>query len=420
MSEKAKVTAGLRGAGWNPARMDRPYRAVPVSLRTADNQRSLGLLYTQTGSETTAVCLMHPREFSGTPYLVPDVLDAGCACWVQAPRSIGNDLRLEHEVALLDVAAGMAYLRKQGFKHVILLGNSGGAGLFAFYTQQALRAPAARLSATPGGRPVKLAEADMPAPDGLIFVSPHPGQGRLLMNGIDPSVTDEADPFSVDSTLDPFSTANGFRMAPASSAYKAEFVTTYRAAQRARVERIDARARALLGERMQARRQLKETPPTSPEATRLRMAAAYTPIFQIWRTDADLRCWDLHLDPSDRVVGTLWGADPFTSNLGSVGFARVVTPESWLSTWSGVTSNASLDKCGAELTPPTLMLEYTGDQAAFPSDMDAIYNALAATDKQRGKVRGNHHGMALAEGEEAGQVVAGREVQRWLREQAYT
>ena len=61
MSEKAKVTAGLRGAGWNPARMDRPYRTTPVSLRTADNQRSLGLLYTLSGNETTAVCLMHPR-----------------------------------------------------------------------------------------------------------------------------------------------------------------------------------------------------------------------------------------------------------------------------------------------------------------------------------------------------------------------
>jgi hypothetical protein len=357
---------------------------------------------------------MHPREFSGTPYLVPDALDAGCACWVQAPRSIGNDLRLEHEVALLDVAAGVAHLRTLGFKRIVLLGNSGGAGLFAFYTQQALRAPAARLAAAPGGRPVKLAEADMPAPDALIFVSPHPGQGRLLMNGIDPSVTDENDALSVDPALDPFSAANGFRPAPASSNYTPDFVTRYRAAQRQRVERIDARARALLRERVAARRELKEAAPGS-DTTRLRMAAAHTPIFQIWRTDADLRSWDLNLDPSDRVVGTLWGADPYTSNLGSVGFARVVTPESWLSTWSGITSNASLEKCGPELTPPTLMLEYTGDQAAFPSDMEAIYNALGSGEKQRARVRGNHHGQALAEGEASGQEVAGRMVQEWLR-----
>jgi len=415
---RGKVTAGLRGAGWNPARMDRPYQVRPHGLRTADNQRTLGLLYTQTGHEKTVVCLMHPREFSGTPYLVPDVLDAGCACWVQAPRSIGNDLRLEHEVALLDVAAGTAHLRKLGFERVVLLGNSGGAGLYAFYTQQALRAPAARLEATPGGRPVRLAEAEMPVPDAMVLVSPHPGQGKLLMNGIDPSVTDESDPMSVDAALDAFDARNGFAEAPASSSYAPEFVTRYRTAQRARVERIDAHARQLLRTRAAARKELKALPAGTAAPAALRRQLAHTPIFTVWRTDADLRCWDLQLDPSDREVGTLWGSDPYTSNLGSVGFARVVTPESWLSTWSGVSSNASFERCGAELTLPTLMLEYTGDQAAFPSDMDAIFNSLASTDKQRHQVRGNHHGQALAEGEESGQVVAGRMVQEWLKAQS--
>ena len=67
---KARVTAGLRGSGWTPARMERPYTLKPYALRTADNQRTLGFLYSQTGRETTVVCTMHPREFSGTPYLV--------------------------------------------------------------------------------------------------------------------------------------------------------------------------------------------------------------------------------------------------------------------------------------------------------------------------------------------------------------
>ncbi|WP_213957984.1 MULTISPECIES: alpha/beta hydrolase [unclassified Variovorax] len=415
---KAKVTAGLRGAGWNPARMDRPYNVRPHGLRTADNQRTLGFLYSLTGKEKTVVCLMHPREFSGTPYLVPDVLDAGCACWVQAPRSIGNDLRLEHEVALLDVAAGVAHLRTLGFEEVVLLGNSGGAGLYAFYTQQALRAPAERLAATPGGRPVKLAAADMPPPDRLIFVSPHPGQGKLLMNCIDASVTDERDPMSVDEALDPFDPINGYRAAPASSSYASEFATRYRAAQRARVERIDAHARTLLRERAAARKELKAYGPDATLPGALRRKVAHTPIFPVWRTDADLRCWDLSLDPSDRDVGTLWGQDPFTSNLGSVGFARLVTPESWLSTWSGLSSNASFEKCGQELRLPTLMLEYTGDQAAFPSDMDAIFESLGTTEKSRQKIRGNHHGMPLVEGEESGQVAVGRAVQSWLREEA--
>ncbi len=403
---KGKVTAGLRGAGWNPARMATPFTTKPFSLRTADDQRTLGLLYSRTGHEKTVVCLMHPREFTGTPYLVPDVLDAGCAAWVQAPRSIGTDLRLEHELAILDVAAGMVHLRSLGFTRIVLLGNSGGAGLYAFYTQQALRAPEKRITHSPSGRPVRLATADMPVPSDLIFVSPHPGQGKLLMNGIDPSVSDENNPLSVDSALDPFDSANGFVPAPASSKYSPEFITRYRTAQRARVEKLDAQAKDMLALRNAARRQLKDGG----------ASAAHTQIFQIWRTDADLRCWDLSIDPSDREVGTLWGRDPFASNLGSVGFARMVTPESWLSTWSGITSNASFEKCGPELSLPSFVIEYTGDQAAFPSDMAAIYQSIGATNKRSEKVRGNHHGQALTEGEESGQIVAGRLVQQWLNE----
>lgn len=412
--KKPAVTAGLRGAGWNPARMNRPYQLRPYALRTADGQRTLGFLYSQSGREKSVVCLMHPREFSGTPYLVPDVLDAGSACWVQAPRSIGNDLRLEHEVALLDVAAACTHLRKLGFEHLTLLGTSGGAGLYGFYTQQALRSPEQRLTHTPAGRPVKLAEADMPVPDALVLVSPHPGQGKLLMNGIDPSVTDEQDPCSVDPSLDPFSAENGFAAPPVSSHYRPEFVQRYRQAQRARVERLDVMARQLLTQRAQARQELKAA--GQGASTALRRKAAHTPILSLWRTDADLRCWDLGLDPSDRSVGSLWGNEPFTSNMGSVAFARLITPESWLSTWSGISSRASFDQFGPELTLPTLMLEYTGDQAAFPADMDAIYATLGSTDKTRLKVRGNHHGMALAEGEESGQVVVGRHLQEWLRQ----
>jgi hypothetical protein len=148
----------------------------------------------------------------------------------------------------------------------------------------------------------------------------------------------------------------------------------------------------------------------------MKRKAAHTPIMQMWRTDADLRCWDLSLDPSDRAVGTLWGRDPWASNLGSVGFARLLTPESWLSTWSGISSNASFAKCSSAIELPTQMIEYTGDQAAFPSDMSAIYENLASAHKERHRVRGNHHGHALAEGESSGQVVAGKLIQQWLQE----
>ena len=331
---------------------------------------------------------------------------------MQGPRAIGNDLRLEHELAILDVAAGMAHLRALGFTRIVLLGNSGGAGLYAFYTQQALRSPERRLTRTPADRPVDLAGAEMPVPDGLILVSPHPGQGKLLLNCIDPSVADESDALSVDQMLDPFDPANGYAAPPASSTYGSEFAARYRAAQRARVERLDAKAKELLALRAAARKKVKEKTASVAD----KRVAAYAPIFQIWRTDADLRCWDTAMDPSDREVGSVWGRNPGASNLGSVGFARIVTPESWLSTWSGITSKASFELCGPELTVPSFLVEYTGDQAAFPSEMNTIFDSLGAADKRRIKVRGNHHGQALAEGEESGQVIAGQQVQAWLRE----
>jgi hypothetical protein len=50
-----------------------------------------------------------------------------------------------HERVLLDVAGTMAWLRDRGFRRVLLLGNSGGGSLFAFYREQA-GAPADRRS----------------------------------------------------------------------------------------------------------------------------------------------------------------------------------------------------------------------------------------------------------------------------------
>ena len=170
----------------------------------------------------------------------------------------------------------------------------------------------------------------MPAPDGFIFVAPHPGQGRLLLNCIDPSVTDETDPVSVDKALDPLSADNGYKPYPEITRYSSDFVTRYRAAQRARVERIDKKAKGQIAQRMAARGRNK-TKPNSADALR----GSLNSIFEVWRTDADPRCFDLTMDPSDRRWGTVWGADPIASNVGAVGFGRVCTPESWLSTWSG-------------------------------------------------------------------------------------
>lgn len=405
----SKATAGLRGASWDESRLPEGVTTTVHTLTTADSATTTGLLF-RSGLEKTVACLMHPREMLASHYLVPELLNAGVAVWNQGPRSVGNDLRLEHEVALFDVAAGLNHLKDSGFERIILVGLSGGASLYAFYQEQASQDPIHRLKTTPGGRPVSLATLPMPLADALIFVSPHPGQGLLLMNSIDPSVTDETDPLSCDAQLDPFNSQNGFRPPPEGAHYASEFIERYREAQKQRVARIDAMALEMIAVRQGARARLKQN------RTRQDMLkAAHTPVFNVWRTDADLRCWDIGLDPSDRRVGSLWGSAPAVSNVGAIGFGRVCTPDSWLSTWSGLSSNASFLRCAPSLRQPTLMIEYTGDNAVFPSDIQSMFTALGAEKKQLVRVRGDHQGRALAPDEPSGQLLAANEIANWLQ-----
>ena len=119
---------------------------------------------------------MHPREYLPNNYMVPEFLKSGIAMWTQAPRSIGNDLRLEHETALLEVAAGIQFLRDMEFEKVILVGMSGGASLFSFYLQQANLPPEQRIARTPAGKPTKLQQAEFATRRcGICFATPGTG-----------------------------------------------------------------------------------------------------------------------------------------------------------------------------------------------------------------------------------------------------
>ena len=410
----ATTTAGLRGVAWKPQRVPADTKISVHPLATEDGAQVTGYLFRR-GGERTVVCAMHPRELSVPQYLVPEVLMGGCAMWVQAARSPGNDIRLEHESALLDLAAGQKYLRETaGFETTVLQGTSGGGPLAAFYCQQASRSADQRIKRSPAGRPTGLDTATLPAPDGVILVSSHLGQGRLLMNCIDPAVVDEQDPLQSEENLSAFSAANGFRRPPESSSYGADFLNRYRAAQRARVARIDTFAKAHVARRAEARKRMKEKPSRADA-----IVAAHSPIFTVWRTDADPRCFDLSLEPSDRAYGTLWGGNPIASNYGSVGFARVCTPESWLSNWSALSSNASMEACAPDIQQPTLMIEYTGDNSVFPSEADAIFNWIGAQSKTRHKVHGNHHGQAIRDDAPNGQLEAGAHIRSWLADKGF-
>src|SRR5690625_1779977 len=118
-------------------------------LTTHDGASVSGLLRTVPGA-TTVAFLMHPRQDFSHHVLVPELLKRGFAVWTQGSRTVGNDLTLLHEQALLDMAAGHAFLRRQehDFEHVVSVGHSGGATLACFYLQQAGRRPSDRLADT--------------------------------------------------------------------------------------------------------------------------------------------------------------------------------------------------------------------------------------------------------------------------------
>lgn len=263
-SGASAATAGFLNTDWSPRDLPAGTTTRNVVLRTTDDAACGGSLYLPAGRRpNVVVCVMHPREFMACHYLIPDIVSAGFAAWSQSPRSVGNDIRLEHEIALHDVAAGMRFLKGEGFEKIVVVGNSGGAGLFCLYAQQAVLDGSERIERTPAGRPTSLEGLEMPPVDGLVLVAPHPGQGALLLNCIDPSVVDETSALEADSTLDPLNPENGYA-GPGKTRYAETFTARYRAAQRSRVERIDTYARSLLSRRMDARRRV--APAGTPDA----------------------------------------------------------------------------------------------------------------------------------------------------------
>ena len=398
------------GAGRDVAAPAFPAGVVTTAhqLKTADGATVAGLLHRLDGA-TGAIAIMHPRQQLAHHPMVPHFLRLGLSVWTQDTRSPNNDISLVHEQALLDAAAGQVFLREAGFGPVLVFGHSGGGALYAFYLEQAQLPSERRLTVTPAGRPVPLATAQLPVPDGAVFLAPHPGQGAVLLRCIDPSVADESDPMSVDPRLDMFDPANGFAAPGTPSSYAPDFVAEYRAAQYRRMARIDELARELAAGTQAAREQA-----TASGDPRDRRRALAPRIITTYRTDADPRYTDLSLEQNDRAYGSLFGKRPDLTNYGLVGFGRLTTPDSWLSTWSALSSNAMFTRCAAGIDVPVIYVEFSGDQAAYPADADRMYGALATADKQRARVRGQHFGQPLAPGEPTGYAAATAEIGPWL------
>ena len=85
-------------------------------------------------------------------------------------RYAGNDTLLLMERVIQDLGAGVAFLRAQGYAKVLLIGNSGGAALSAFYAAQSQQLTATHFV---HGDPTHLVPADLPPVDGLALCAAH-------------------------------------------------------------------------------------------------------------------------------------------------------------------------------------------------------------------------------------------------------
>ena len=357
-----------------------------ITLKAEDGGNSWGILYTPENSmPQTAVLDMHPKSDRGRDRYLSVLAKVGFAAFGHNNRHVGDDVDGIHENMLLDIAAGVRFLKSRGFQKVVLMGVSGGGSLMAFYQAQATTKPPARVSATPAGDPPDLNEFDLPAADGLLTVIPHLGEGKILEIRIDPSVIHEGDPFSIDPALDMYNPANGFRMPPHKTTYSKEFIARYRKGQRKRMERLDSWARQLVAEQDHYR-SLMEQPEfksLKPEQQQLiTRRASTTQVMTIYRTWADLRYMDLTLDPSDRVVGDNSGTTSWIANYARTPTPAHINPRAFLSTRSSLSSNAVTIENIAKVTVPTLIMQGTAQRAIYPSDTQAIFEASGAKDKK--------------------------------------
>ena len=369
-----------------------------------------------------AVIAAHPRVDFSQHYAFPALLRAGYACMGANVRTLGNDMTCVHEQIILDLAAYVRWLKEErGVDKVVWLGNSGGGSLGGFYQAQAKAAPANRLKRTPGGRPTALAGATMPVFDAMMITAAHTGQGQIMNEVIDPSVVDESDPMLTDPALDMYDPANGFVPAPGWSRYDPAFVARYRAAQLARVARIDARAYALIAAQTDA--EATRTDPAFAQLPAARQRAilqrsAFQPVMTTYRTMANLNYVDATLDPSNRGYGCLLSERPDLMNFQLAGFGRVQTPDAWLSTWSGLSSNANLLKNGHAITEPVIVVNAGRDMDVYPeTHSKAIFNALASKDKTYLDFPGALHYFEPGEGEadNAGALAQMEKLVPWLQ-----
>lgn len=279
-------------------------------------------------------------------------------------RYARNDTACILEKVVLDLGAYIRHAKLAwGYRRIVLVGWSGGGSLSLFYQSQAEHPT---ITHTPAGDPCDLTQAGLTPADAVIFQAAHSSRAKLLLDIIDPSVTDETDPDARDASLDIY---GGGPKPP----FSAAFIEQYRQAQLARMRRITATVKTRLDTLRQAGGKEMERG------------------FVTHRTLADPRFLDPSLDPNDRKAGWCYLGDPETVNSGPVGLARFSTLRAWLSQWSIDDTNAEGADTAARISAPLLFIENSADDAVPQYHCRSVFDAATTADKTYQVISGATH-----------------------------
>ncbi len=314
----------------------------------------------------TAMVFIHPSSNFMGHYALSTMAGLGIDAIGMTTRYVGNESTLLLENCVVDIGSVVRHLRDEGYRRVVLVGNSGGGGLVALYQEQA---ECSTITMAPGGGGPDLTMADLPLADGLVMLMAHPGRSSVLTEKLDPAILDETDPFDRDSTLDMFNSDNG-------PPYSQSFLERYRDSQTARNERITDWALAQIDS---LRDLTNGRVPDLP--------------FVVHGTMADPRNLDLTIDPSDRQATTQWG-DPYVANLLPAAIGHFTTLHSWLSQWSSRLSNGYGPRCLKAVTVPVHVIYGTADPGCYPTHARSLFDAVAHDRKELSPIVGGGHYLA--------------------------
>ena len=342
-------------------------------------------------AEPSDTCLISMHPIGGTAWLpiMTNLARTGVHVLACDSRYRGADHALNMEKVTLDLGSAVRHAREVlGYKHVVLLGWSGGGSLSAFYQAQAEQPT---VESSPCGGGPNLVEANLLPADGLIMMAAHVSRHGTLTEWIDPSILDESDPDQRDLALDIY----GSGLAPP---FDDAFLTRYRAAQIERNQKITAWVKDKLDSLA------RQGKPNEEFA------------FVTHGTMADPAWLDPTIDPSDRKPGWCYLGDPKVVNNGPVGLARFSTLRSWLSQWSYDDANADGPRSLASVSCPALVIGNTADDACTPRHAKALFEAVSHNQKECHEVKGASH-YYMGQPEEAS--AATKVVTAWLEKQGF-